>query len=182
MENDTIYHMCIIKFDEKLPFIPAKRLEKFMDIHEDDLPEDCFLPRIMELYENDAELRCHNCATSNDDDAKFCKECGTKIQLNDRIFINDLSWYGNESAELFNRIFLKKVVPMIKGKMTCMISYAENSLDLKILPKCKYFVVEDGKIEWFSSIDVSGEAQSPEFYFQEEPEEDDELDEDDEEN
>lgn len=164
MASDIIESMFVIKFDDKFPTISVEGLRKIIKDHEDELPEECFLTDLMvELEDVDGDDRCCSaCETYNDYDAKYCKDCGKKFDAGDHLEIkfSNLAWVGSNSVETFDSIFVKKVVPLINGRVEVGMNYGDGEDEFAPWKSC-YFVIYNGRVEWISLSHDMG--QPPKF-------------------
>lgn len=163
MAADIIDSMVITSFGSTWPTASIKKLREVLEEHEDELPENCFLRELIEeLDANDDKDTCARCSTDNDYDAKFCKECGARLHTeNETTEVTSLDWSGDGAAETFDSIFVKKLVPLIEGKLEGCVLYGDP--DEQALPwKSCYFLIEDREIV-FVSPDMERATSAPVF-------------------
>ena len=162
--SDIIHESFVMDLGKTWPLISIEKLKEVFEEHEADLPEQCFLRELMDDLEDaeDDVNPCTQCSTSNDDDAKFCKECGVALdQEEEKTTIADLDWYGDGAAETFESIFIKKVVPLITGTIEAGFLYGDPD-DQNTPWMGAFFVIRDGKLN-FVHPDMERMAQAPTF-------------------
>jgi len=151
-------------------------IKQLMEKYEYDLPENCFLKdlndELDEQDDNDIDCDVKSCGTTNDSDAKFCKSCGTRLDRGSKdLEITSIDWGDDEddlsdppAAETFMRIFVKRVVPHIRGRIEAGICFSEEGAENVNLSNA-YFVVQDGELTW-CTLNVTPGALEPDFKFE----------------
>lgn len=118
-----IANIVVLKSDAILD--PEKARELFEE-HDYDLPEECWLRNFVEYLDSsdEEEKFCEPCDLNLDDDSKFCKNCGQAVESSDtdddKIGF-DLLWVGEDSGSSFQSIFVKQIVPHIKGRVEALL-------------------------------------------------------------
>lgn len=146
--SDVIHESFIMSLGTTWPLISIERLKVVFKDHERVLPDTCFVREIMEDLEvaEDDVNPCNRCSTSNDEDAKFCKECGVALkQEEEKTTLADLNWSGDNAAETFDSIFVKKIVPLIQGRIEGGFLYGDPD-DQNTPWQSAFFVIQDGKL------------------------------------
>lgn len=144
---DVIDSVVVTSFGTSWPKASIEKLREVYENHEDALPENCFLYDVLDNEDEDAdEDVCTMCSTENDYDAKFCKECGTRMHTAEaQVVLTSLEWSGDDAAETFVTIFINKIVPLINGRLTGCVFYGDP--DEEAVPwKDAPFVIEDNEI------------------------------------
>lgn len=162
--SDIINSTFVMSLGTTWPLISIEKLKEVFEDHEPELPDTCFLRELMEDLENteDDVNPCTRCSTANDEDAKYCKECGTVLKQEEQTtFVSDLDWSGDNAAETFDHIFVKKIVPLIKGRIEGGFLYGDPD-DQNTPWMSAFFVIEDGKLT-FVAPDLERFAQAPVF-------------------
>jgi hypothetical protein len=170
----------------------AKRLVKRHDEDNSDLPQYCFLRAVSEKLgaQTKEKLKC-GCGTQSYGNAKFCRECGTKLARPTiaGIQLDDLNWsdeddYGDcLAADTFFQLFVQQVVPHLQGYAECSITFGEDQDDPEDMKwQTAHFVVNNGELTW-CEIQLRPGASAPVFdadnpYEQSDDEDEDEDDED----
>jgi len=128
--------------------VPANVVKDTCHDYSDRFPdEDCFLSDLDDTlsYDDDEDRVCANaeCNTTNDCDAKFCKECGSKFPslATKQVAITRLEWYGHNSARSFHSIFVKQIVPHVKGSLEALVFLEGDDVSPS---KMFGFTIEDG--------------------------------------
>lgn len=176
---DTINKVVILRNTNAR--IAASDVKKLLEKHDSDLPYECFL--------NDLETKCNElqsktnkcsqkkCKTVNEFDAKFCKECGQRLdRTSGEVLINSLDWVDEESANSWN-IFVNDVVPKIRGRLLVAVEYGDC---YKEDPwKQFFFVIDDGVLS-YCNVDAFavGDVTAPVFDKIDDEEDEDEEEED----
>ncbi len=148
-----IGNVVVLKSDATIDPEKVRELFEALDY---DLPEECWLRNFYESLDEDeeAEKHCEPCDLYLDDDAKFCKNCGQAVAApedsSDKIGF-DLLWCGDESGSSFQSIFVKQIVPHIKGRVEALL-FLETADDQPY--KLMGVVVQDGE---YKSFDVNVE-------------------------
>lgn len=178
--------------------IDATAAKRLLKKHNDDysnLPEYCFLHAIEEKLgsQTKEKFKC-SCGTQSYGNAKFCRECGTKISKPaaggiplDGIDWSDEGGYDCNAANTFFPVFINEVVPHLRGYAECSVTYAEDQDDEEdIRWKTAHFIINNGEVTW-CEIQLRPGADAPVFDADDlynpadhEDEEEDEDDEDDE--
>lgn len=136
--------------DGKWLAISIDVVRQIVDARSNELPEDCFLQELHDEAEDvEATYRCQKCETCNDDDAKFCKECGTRLDMLVVLTFGTPMWAGDDSWKTFSSIFVENVVPHIKGDVTCCITYGDED-DSDTPWFTAYFRISAGTITWIT--------------------------------
>lgn len=158
-------------------------LEKYGDI----LPEFCFLRELEDKIASTTKqkVKCR-CGTQSYGNAKFCRECGTRLppKAAPGLELNCVWWHDEEddgyseptAANTFFSIFIKKVVPCLRGRAELSVAYSANVDDAEI--GTAHFVIEDGALAW-CEVQLHPGAEAPIFdavdpYYDEDEEESDE--------
>lgn len=112
------------------------------------LPRDgCFLTDLIDNH-RDVEKQCDKCKGIIDEYSLFCKFCGNKIdQRETSFYIHDMNWCGYSALDSFKSVFIKHVVPHIKGQISGIIITGDidNIDDAVAKSKLIGFTIVDGK-------------------------------------
>lgn len=139
-----IVHIHVIKSNATME---ANKVRELCETLDGRLPydDDCFLVQLNDYDQDEEEKVCEDadCETVNDDDAKFCKACGRKLPVNERdtVELTNIDWKGEDSGKTFHQVFVKQVVPHIRGRIEA-VALLEGDEDVK--PKLLGFTVQDG--------------------------------------
>lgn len=147
-----IINDCVFIADSGNETISLELVRDLVDKFDSMLPDDCWLRTVVEDYEGAEEdvVECtrKGCNTSNDFDAKFCKECGARITDDvDQVRIPNLQWNGEQSCESWGTIFVNEVVPHIRGLVHGAAFYGDPD-DTSVPWKNFYFSVHNGRISY----------------------------------
>jgi len=148
--SDIIHESFIMSLSTTWPLISIERLKVVFEDHEPELPDTCFVREIMEDLEGaeDDVNPCTRCSTANDEDAKFCKECGVALkQEEEKTTLADLNWSGDNAAETFDSIFVKKIAPFIIGRIEGGFLYGDPD-DQNTPWQSAHFVIENGQFTY----------------------------------
>lgn len=163
--SDIIDSIQIISYEKSWPLIKIQKLKELHEARGDEFAAENFVTGIMEALELDCDDDYHNClhcATQNDNDAKFCKECGVSLLKNEETtIINSINWAGEDSVESFQEIFVQEIVPLISGTLYAVMMYGDVE-DESTPWKSAFFQIHDGKISFFEP-DFERDVDMPEF-------------------
>lgn len=138
-----IIHVHVIKSTASMK---ASKIKELYERHSDKLPDDeCFLTNLDDSVDfvDDNVCSVDGCDTENDRDAKYCKECGSKLPVNgDEITLTNLAWNGYESGKTFHSCFVKQIVPHINGHVEAVALLAG---DEESPPKLLGILIDDGE-------------------------------------
>ena len=144
----------------------AKRL---LDKYEDEFPDNCFLRDLADkINQTTKEKYKCRCGTQSCGNAKFCRECGTKIERATPagIELDSIDWsddYDNYAANTFFPIFVDKVVPCLRGYAECCVTFGDDdgeSDDIEF--KTAHFVISNGELTW-CEVRLQPGAEPPTF-------------------
>jgi hypothetical protein len=162
---DSVYFMTPEKSTLSISVADAKQL---IAAYESSFPDCCFLRDIEdELGKQTKEKHKCECGTQSYGNAKFCRECGTKIdkQRSTNIQINSLDWHDNDhydscAANTFFPVFINEVVPRLTGQAECSVSYGEDDGSEEINFKTAHFIINNGEVTW-CEIQMHPSAEAP---------------------
>lgn len=118
------------------------------DQFEAELPEGCFLADhysdAVAMISTKIGCKC-NCV--NDQDAVFCKKCGGELDKNDikqqKVKLESLEWCGEGSNHSYVNIFLKHIVPFIKGTAELILTWESgDSMGALLIKDGKFIEAE----------------------------------------
>lgn len=148
-----IHDIIVLSSDAR---ISKEDLEKLAADHKfmDNMPGRCFLEEFLGNDDDEYDdIDCTSCQTVNEPDAKFCKECGLSLKKTENGLAvgYNLDWCDDDSGRTFFSTFVKKVVPVIKGRIEAFaILYSGDEEDdgvstsRKLPRKLMGFVVDNG--------------------------------------
>jgi hypothetical protein len=162
--SDIINNTFVMSLGTSWPLIPIEKLKEVYEKHEDELPDYCFLKELIEnLEESDDDVNpCAKCSTANDDDAKYCKQCGAKLEEEEETtYVQNLDWHGDGAVETFESIFIKKIVPLITGTIEGGFLFGDPE-DQNTPWLSAFFVIENGTLR-FVAPDMERSEEAPVF-------------------
>jgi len=165
-----IDNVCWVRPDQANLTIDARDAKRLIDKYEDDFPEYCFLRDLEDKISQSTKekVKCR-CGTQSYGNAKFCRECGTKLEkksLND-LELNGIDWHDDDyesyAANTFFPVFVEKVVPCLRGYAECEVTYGDdNDDDEDIKFKTAHFIINNGELTW-CEIRLQPGAEAPTF-------------------
>jgi|SRR5581483_27832 len=166
--------------------IDPNDVKRLLKKYSHELPQNCFLADLEdEADQNTKEkIKCH-CGTQSYGNAKFCRECGSKLgkKAATRLELNTIDWsdddYDAIAANTFFPIFIEKVVPCLQGTAECSITFGDDNNDGEdIVLQTAHFFINEGTLTWCEIV-LKPTAEAPVFTADDLHESDDNSDDED---
>lgn len=155
---DNVYFLRNGKAPLTISSSDVRRLVKKYEDNDGVLPETCFLRNLgEELGESTKEKVKCKCGTTSYGNAKFCRECGTPVDRKSKdLEVTELSWEDDTegyndatAANTFFPVFVKEIVPCLRGFAECGITFGENQDEVEDIEwQTAFFVINNGELTW----------------------------------
>jgi len=162
---DNVYYLKPEQANLTIAASDAKRLLKKYKDDSNVLPEYCFLRDLEEKLgqQTKDKIKCQ-CGTQSYGNAKFCRECGTKIVRKGPadIEIESIDWHDDEynstAADTFFPVFVKEIVPCLQGHAAIGVTFGDDDIEWKTA----HALIDNGTLTWCELQLVPG-AEAPDF-------------------
>lgn len=103
--------------------IKAEKVKELDDETSGRWPDGCFMTDLTNRIDSEdydtIDCGVKGCETENENDAKFCKECGGRLERPNQedLKVDRLDWNGDGSGNTWHPVFVKKIAPHIVGDL-----------------------------------------------------------------